>query len=331
MKKIPFYIIFLFSVLSEVSAQKIVPSDLKVLRKKEDSLRMIVKSVMIDSFTAGRMRNDSQFIKTLVRGLQVKNSFNYPFDSIKAIGNLYAPDSSFRIITWQLAYDDYYCRQRGAIQYKTTDGSLKLVPLRDYSEFAENPLDSVRTKDTWIGAVYYNIIKTVYNGTNYYTLFGFDQNSIQSNKKWIEVLTFNEKNLPVFGGKFFSYEKDSIKKPSQFRFSIEYKKDASTTVNWDPELNMILIDHLVSESDEPELAYTFVPDGDYEGFKWDHGKWLHVDKVFTESIDMKGADLYMGKPPMGDPILDKDGNHDEKKLGEKSDKNKTREKKGKEE
>jgi hypothetical protein len=35
---------------------------------------------------------------------------------------------------------------KSAIQYQTKDGSLKLIPLRDYSEFADNPLDSVRTK-----------------------------------------------------------------------------------------------------------------------------------------------------------------------------------------
>src|ERR1700750_1784423 len=101
------------------NAQKIAPSDLKIFHKKEDSLKILVKNVMIDSFTAGRMRSDSQFVRTLVRSLQVKNSFYYPFDSVKGIGKVYAPDTSFRIITWQISFDDYYCRQRGAIQYRT--------------------------------------------------------------------------------------------------------------------------------------------------------------------------------------------------------------------
>jgi hypothetical protein len=317
--KKPLLSLFLLLVLSlSIQAQKITPADLKVLHKKEDSLKRIVKDVMVDSFTAGRMRSDSQYIKTLVRSLLVKNSFYYPFDSIRGIGNLYAPDSTFRILTWQLSFDDYYCRQRGAIQFRTTDGSLRLVPLRDYSEFAQDPNDSVRTKDTWIGAVYYNMIRTEYNGKKYYTLFGFDQNSVRSNKKWIEVLTFSANGLPVFGGKYFTYEKDSVKRAHQYRFSIEYKKDASTTVNYDPDLQMILVDHLVSESDEPDLAYTYVPDGDYEGFKWVNGKWQHVDKVFNQTIDMKGADMLLGKPPMGEPILDSKGNVDEKKLQEKT-------------
>ncbi|MFL5741162.1 MAG: hypothetical protein ACJ75B_13145 [Flavisolibacter sp.] len=321
MKKPLLYLLFLFTIGTAANAQKISPSDLKILHKKEDSLKLLVKNVMIDSFTAGRMRNDSLFVRTLVRSLQVKNSFYFPFDSVKGIGKLYAPDTSFRIITWQISFDDYYCRQRGAIQYRTADGSLKLVPLRDYSEFTMNAMDSVRNKDTWIGAVYYNIVETQYNGKNYYTLFGFDENGVRSNKKWIEVLTFDERNMPVFGGKFFSYEKDSVRKPPQYRFSIEYKKEAATTVNYDPDMNMILIDHLVSESDEPDLPYTFIPDGDYEGFKWVNGKWLHVDKVFTEKLED-------GQAPVPDPIRDVRGTNNEEKLKQQSEKNKTTKKGG---
>ena len=297
-------------IAASVSAQRISSADLKILRSKEDSLKAMVKNVIVDSFTAGRMRSDSQFVKTLVRSLQVKNSFYFPFDSVRGIGKLYAPDSSFRILTWQISFDEYYTRQRGAIQYKTNNGSLKLVPLWDASEFTDYPMDSVCTKDNWIGAVYYNMILTKHNGKNYYTLFGFDANSIRSNKKWIEVLTFDNRNMPVFGGKYFSYERDSIKKPDQYRFSIEYKKEASTLVNYEPELGLILVDHLISETDEPDLPWTFVPDGSYEGFKWDKGKWIHIDKVFNESLED-------GQAPVPNPIRTGDGKQLQKPLAHK--------------
>ncbi len=315
MKKPILYFCFFFLTGLTVDAQRISAADLKILSKKEDSLKSFVKNVIVDSFTAGRMRSDSHFVKTLVRSLQVKNSFYYPFDSVKGIGKIYAPDSSFRIITWQISFDDYYCRQRGAIQYRTPNGSLKLVPLWDASEFTDNPTDSVRTKDNWIGAVYYNIIQTEHNGKKFYTLFGFDANSIRSNKKWLEVLSFDSRNMPVFGGKFFSFKNDSIKKPDQHRFSIEYKKEASTMFNYEPDLGIILVDHLISESDEPELPYTYVPDGDYEGFKWENGKWVHIDKVFNERLED-------GQAPMPDPIKDGKGNTNEEKLRQQSDKNK---------
>lgn len=319
-KPLVIFFFLLVAVCTFAQVKKISTADVKILRTKEDSLKVLAKNFLTDSLTAGRMRSDSLFIKTLIRSLQIKNSFYYPFDSVQGVSKLYAPDSSFKIFTWQLNFDGTYIRQRGAIQYKTSDGSLKLVPLRDYSEFSENAMDSVRTKDNWIGAVYYNIIENKYNGKNYYTLFGYDGNSLRSNKKWIEVLTFNDKNLPQFGGPFFSFANDSVKRKTQYRYSIEYKKEAATTMNFDPEMNLILIDHLVSESDEPDNPWTLIPDGDYEGFKWVNGKWLHVDKVFDEK-------LKDGEFPMPDPIRDANGKDDEKKLQERTDKNKGRIKK----
>ena len=317
MKK-PLIYLFTFLILAiSAHAQKISSSDLKVLRKKEDSLKVLAKYLLTDTLTAGRMRSDSLFIRTLVRSLQVKNSFYYPFDSIQGVSKLYAPDSTFRIFTWEISFTEFYSRQRGAIQYQTPDGRLRLVPLRDISEFTGNALDSVRTKDNWIGAVYYNITETKYNGRNYYTLFGYDENTPLSNKKWIEVLTFDDRDMPVFGGQYFSFDQDSVKKPAQYRYSIEYKKEAATTMNFDPEMNMILVDHLVSENNKPDLPYTYIPDGDYEGFKWQNGKWVHVDKVFNEKLED-------GQFPVPDPIRDAQGNYNQQKLQERTEKNKTK-------
>src|SRR5437773_4168854 len=225
-KYILLIVIALASAAPFCNAQKILSADRRKLKEKEDSLQHLAADIILDSLTAGRMRSDSFFVKTLIRALQIKNSFYYPFDSVHGVSKLYAPDSSFRIFTWNISFDDYYSRQRGAIQVRTTDGSLKLTALRDFSEFTPNALDSARTKTNWIGAVYYDIVKTSFNGKNYYTLIGFDNNSVMSNKKWLEVLSFDERNEPVFGGKYFSFEKDSVKRPTQFRYNLDYKKEA---------------------------------------------------------------------------------------------------------
>lgn len=325
MKKPFFYFALLLTAIhSFAQTQKITSADLKILHKKEDSLKLYAKDLIIDSFTANRMRSDSFFIKVLRRSFAVKNSFYYPFDSVKGIGKVYAPDSAFRIITWNINYNEDFSQQRGVIQYRTADGSAKYIPLIDYSELTPYPEDSVRDNKHWIGAVYYNIIETKYNGKNFYTLFGYDPNRAQTNKKWIEVLTFDNKGMPEFGGNYFSFEKDSIKRPTQIRYSIEYKKEAATTVNFDPDLNIILVDHLVSETDEPDLPQTFVPDGDYEGFKWGNGKWIHVDKVFDQK-------LKDGEAPIPDPIRDLKGDTDQEKLKQQSEKNKTKKNGGNEE
>ncbi len=109
LKKSLFIILTLFFAASAYT-QKISSAELKQLIQKEDTLKGLAKNLIIDSLTEGRMRNDSVFIRTLVRTLQVKNSFHYPFDSVIGISKLYSPDSSFRIFTWSLAFDDYYSR-----------------------------------------------------------------------------------------------------------------------------------------------------------------------------------------------------------------------------
>ena len=81
---------------------------------------------------------------------------------------------------------------------------------------------------------------------------------------------------------------------------------------------MILVDHLISEDDTPENKWTLVPDGDQEGFKWENGKWVHINKVFTFKLED-------GQAPVGDPLMDTKGKKNEQKLQEKTDKNKTKE------
>lgn len=266
-----------------------------------------------------RFRADSFFIRLLVRTLKAPHSFAYPFDSLVSISRLYAPDSSFRIFTWQVKKDEYTYLQRGAIQKKTTDGSLRLIPLHDFSMFTSKPVDSVRTAANWIGAIYYKIIQKSYQGKNIYTLLGFDSYSLSSNKKWMEILTFNNEGEPVFGGPYFSFKDDSAKasKKIPVRFNIEYSKEAGTTFNYDSSLDMIVFDHLVSQSNEPERKESYVPDGDYEGFRWQNGQWLHVVKVFTTM-------LKDGQYPVDQKILNDAGGVDEDQLRLRSDKNKKR-------
>lgn len=227
-----------------------------------------------------RFRADSFFTRALVQALKLPNSFAYPFDSLKTISFLYAPDSSFRIITWQIMKDFSYYRQKGAIQLHTADGGLKLIPLYDYSAFTDNPTDSVRDNEHWIGAVYYNIQLKTFNNKKYYTLIGYDENDARSTKKWIEVLTFDEQNRPRFGGRFFNYPNDERKPPQPaFRFCMEFKKNASAKLSYDPELNLIAFANLVSETGETAAKYTLIPSGSYEGFSWNNGRWNYVPVI----------------------------------------------------
>jgi hypothetical protein len=292
-----------------ITGKHIQAKEILLFNKQQDSLKYLANDIINAPEPNQRFRADSSFIRMLVRSLKIPNSFYFPFDSLQTISKLYAPDSSFRIFTWQIKKDVYVFLQRGAIQMRTPDGSLKLFPLHDVSMFTKKPQDSVRGANNWIGAIYYRIIQKNFGGKNIYTLLGFDDFTINSNKKWMEVLTFDGEGQPVFGGPYFSFKNDSAKvsKKQTDRFYIEYKKEASTTFNYDSSLNMIVYDHLISETEEPTRKESFVPDGDYEGFSWQNGQWLHVPKVFNSTMQD-------GQFPQEQKILNDAGGVDESLL-----------------
>lgn len=295
------YIFILLLFASAEADAQLSNADLESLKKQEDSLAYYSHKMITDSIAENRFEYDSIFTRKLVQALRIPYSFNYPFDSIITVSHLYAPDSTFRIFTWQLQKDESYYRQKGAIQLNTKDGALKLFPLIDVSDFSSTPTDSVRRNTNWIGALYYNMVMKEFKGRKYYTLFGFDDNDFMSTRKWLEVLSFNANGEPVFGGTYFNYKDDELKAHQPVsRFLFEYKKDAKARLNYDPEMDMIVFDHLISENNEPQKKFTLIPDGDYEAFQWKNGKWVHIDKLFNES-------LQDGQAPRPEPLYDKNG------------------------
>ena len=299
MKKVLAGIIFTFNTLLSYP-QQINSRDQSVLGQKEDSMKGYSLKIIQGINSNDRFTADSIFTRILVRALKTRNSFYYPFDSLETISKLYAPDSSFRIYTWQMVINDLVTRQHGAIQMRTADGSLKLFPLIDKSDVTKNIADTVGNNMGWIGAVYYRIIQKKNGNQDYYTLLGYDEHTISSNRKIIVVLSFNN-GEPVFGGHSFSFENDTVFRSAVSRYVMEYKKEAGARLTYDPDMDMIVFEHLISESNEPKKKWTLVGDGDYEGFRWVNGKWTHIEKIFHYITPE-------GKEPVPKPIRDAQGN-----------------------
>jgi hypothetical protein len=302
-----FCILFFLSPISY--GQRISAKDNKLLQKKEDSLKKFAYQILYGRNAEDRFAADSQFTKTFVRALQIKNSFYYLFDSLVTIAKVVPPDSSFKIFTWQLAVNGDVIRKHGAIQMNTKDGRLKLFPLIDKTDIIKNQEDTVTSNEAWIGALYYKVIEEKAFDKTYYTLLGFDDNNMVSDRKIIDVLTFKD-GKPVFGGPYFSLKNNStINKPKD-RYILEFKKNASPKLSYDDEMGIIIFEHLVSETGEPKKKYTYIPDGDYEGLEWKDGKWVYIEKIFNQKTPE-------GQEPVPHPILDARGNIDESKLSQR--------------
>jgi hypothetical protein len=290
---------------TQLYAQRITKEDYRFLQKKEDSLKTVGLKIVQGINPADRLFADSVFTRMFVKSLVTKNSFYFPFDSIVNISKLYAPDSSFRIFTWQMMINENTVRQHGAIQMRTNDGSFKRFPLIDKSDVTQNITDTIGDNFGWIGAVYYKIILKKHDGHTYYTLLGFDENNIRSDKKIMDILEFIG-DKPFFGNKLFVTTTNPNLSKTMARFVYEFKKDASPKLNYDADLDAVVFDELVSENNQPNKKWTLISDGEYEAFKWRNGKWVYTNNIFSNEPVIKQS--------VPKPIRDKSGTIDNTKL-----------------
>lgn len=250
-------------------------ANIKKLQGYEDSLKVLGKIIVNDSIEMDRQTANYQFIKTLVNALKVPNSYLYPFDSVKMAAILNSPDNRFRIITWQITFNDGSYRFYGTIQMNT-GGRLLMYPLNDYSPDIKHPEDTICSTRTWYGAEYYRIIP-VYGTHPYYVLLGWKGNNAKSTKKVIDVLSFKD-DKPVLGLGIF----DGNGK-TRDRVVFEYTRQASMLLRYISDQNLIVFDHL--SPPDPKLKdhkETYGPDLSYDGYKLKNGRWVYV-----ENLDMR--------------------------------------------
>ena len=253
------------------------------LKQMEDTLAILAFAVVNDSIEQERFAACKVLITTLVRALKTENSFYYPFERLKSISIMSPPDSSFRIFTWQLFVNDSTYRYYGTIQMRQQ--SLKLFPLRDKSyEMEVPPVYEQLTPDNWYGVLYYGIRQFDTREGRKYLLFGYDALDFFQRRKIIDVLAFDKQGTPVFGAPVFNREQ--LKPgPKEQRLVFDYSAEASARVNWDEQYKMVIFDHLIPLPSPFGRGMTAVPDGSYDGLRFEKGRWKFIEKVFNDSQD----------------------------------------------
>lgn len=271
--------------------EKLSPEAVERLHIAEDTLALLAYAVVNDSIEQERFAACRALIQTLVRALKIENSFRYRFDRLKSVSILAPPDSSFRIFTWQLFVNDSTYRYYGAIQMNSRD--LKLFPLIDRSaEMDERPVSETMQPERWYGALYYNLRQFDSKEGRKYLLFGYDAYAFFEKRKIIEVLSFDAAGKPVFGAPVFEKPKAKTK---ELRLIFDYSAEASVRVNWDEQYEMVLFDHLIPWPSPFGRGISFVPDGSYDGLRFEKGRWKFIEKVFNDKME---------EAPRPEPVLD---------------------------
>lgn len=296
LKKIFTFALFFLCLLCHhlrVHAQSIDPHDMDKFHIMEDSMVVTADSMAEAFLPDTHITYSERLVRQLVRTLKIPNSYYYPFTKLKDRLNIIFPDdNAFRIFNWSINTSEVTHRYYGAVQLP--GDHLKLYGLSDDAEdIGKGAEDSVLTGGKWYGAIYYNIITVDFNGQKIYTLFGFTEEGIVSNKKLLDPMRITEKGV-VFGAPIFGVASKTNPGQPINRFILEYKKGVHVSMNWDKEKQVIMFDDLASEVNDPNRKYTFVPTGQYNCLRWQGDNWFFIRNFMPVQM------LKDGEAPGGD-------------------------------
>ncbi len=254
-----------------------------------DSLKNLGHEILYGATDSIRINANENFSTLLEKSLNADYSFLFPFDSVKNVSILYAPDNSFRIMTWNMpAVDGSHYSYFGYVQtYNKKKSTSKVFKLTDHNESLEKPEFVKLSPDNWYGAVYYKMVFNQYHGKKYFTLLGFHFiNQLKSQKVMETMMVSGDK--VVFGMPNIKYNKKSYN-----RMLFTYSAKVVMLLHYDEIKNKIICDHIQPEDKLMEGQYEYYgPDGSYDDFIFKGGNW-----IIESDMDMRnGKDRTSGKP-----------------------------------
>jgi hypothetical protein len=276
---------------SQKKAQNIDKKDLEKLILSEDSLAHWARIVVTNSILDRRIEAQDKILPLIRKTLAITNSFNYSFSELENVSITYPQDRSFRIFTWQLMHTDMNYQYFGFIQLNSSKSIV--YELKDFSKSLQKPESQITTQDKWFGAIYYSIRDFKTKDGEKYLLFGLNSNDTIEKIKLCDVLTLRGGQIK-FGAPVFE-KKERGRSKMVNRLMMYHAKDAVMRFNYDPEMDMIVHDHLTDvPSPSPKVPFVSVPDGTYEAYTLKKGIWQHIDKL---------ANTEMDEAPIPKPVL----------------------------
>tara|TARA_B100000900_G_scaffold36394_1_gene27266 strand:+ start:25781 stop:26647 length:867 start_codon:yes stop_codon:yes gene_type:complete len=244
----------------------------------QDSLKAKLDIIQNGIDENEKLLANQEFVSILRRTLNLKNSFDFTFDSLNTISILQSPDNYFKIYNWFIENDDDTYRFYAMIQFKNTKKDV--VFLNDNSDDILNVEQAELSSDSWYGCLYYNIIKN--KAKKSYTIIGWDGNNEFSTKKIIDVVRFNSYNNIKFGAPIFKDDKQKSKK----RVIIEYNNQSPVSVQFNKKSKQIIFNNLVPQKKELEgIKSYYVPDGSFNAYEYKKGKWWLIKDIDARNQD----------------------------------------------
>lgn len=266
---------------------------LSPLQRMEDTLVYLADSMLSSAIPDSRIDGSYAFIKGMKNLLMMKESYADPLKKLaEKISILNSPDKKLRIYSWEIVRAANDIRYYGVLQFP--DGSFQ--PLIDISDqVMRGAEDSVFYNMRWYGCLYYAIIQKKIGNTDAYFLIGYNGNPINGDKKIVDVFGFDGTGRGIFGAPVFTVIEND-KKKNAMRFILNYEARSNVSLNYDAEKDMIIFDHCESQIGDPVKKNTYIPDGTYDGLKWNGNNW----NMYRNVIEI--TDLQPNGAPVEKPI-----------------------------
>lgn len=217
----------------------------------------------------------NQYLKT--------DSFtNTELDSIQFMGIVKSEDEQIKIYTWMLTSQLGLSSFFGYVQKFSNNQVDTVYYLNDQKTEELNHFFQQYSNDNWFGSLYYSIHKSEKSGQVFYTLLGYDPKDIHSNRKVIDVLSFDKDSNIYFGLPIFKRGNNLA-----YRVIFEFTERASMMLRYDQKYDMIIFDHLSPISPEYSGNPRFYgPDFSYDALKFEESFWVYKNDVDIRNPEM---------------------------------------------
>lgn len=263
------FIIFAFFLISNF---KMLSAYEDTLKEFTIGLKKHMDKITQTDIVPKKLEYNDSLTNFLLKYLTDKSSFNISFSSINNIGIIVSPDSLFRIFNWYVQLmPDIYLYSAIVQKYNPVIDSVYTYVLNDKSDEIANPEQYSGNDTSWFGALYYDIIIKKINNNTFYTILGFDYNSLISRKKIIEVMYFKGDSI------YFGYPIFKSKNKVANRVLFEYSSKVVMTLKYDINTGYIVFDHLSPSKPVFEGHYQYYgPDFSYDAFKFENNYWNYL-------------------------------------------------------
>lgn len=201
--------------------------------------------------------------------------FTHRFNNLRYLGQIISPDSSIKIITWNLilrsSQNMYFCYFIRKQKFGKKNKIYRLT-----TSYKEDPIrtDTTINEKDWYGALYYDVRPYLTDGKRCWILLGIDYGNPEISRKIIDVLNITPDDSILFGRKWFESEgklkyRDVFEYASNGTMSLRFKSDSS-----------VVFDHLVPFSASQKNDRKFYgPDYSYDAYNFMKGLWRMIINV----------------------------------------------------